>query len=312
MFSILFPGQGSQKIGMASEFYNNLDYVKEYFSQADDILKKNLTDLILKGPKEDLDQTENTQPAIFLVSYSIFKTLEKETEFNIQDAKYFAGHSLGEYSALCCANSITFEQTINLLKHRGVAMQNAVPKGEGGMVAILGVEIDQINEILKNNENKFNCYVANDNSIGQIVVSGKLDSLELLCKILKSKEFKFIKLPVSSPFHCPLMKNATEEMKQRIYNTEFKDPEIDIISNVTANPIKKSDEIKRLLVDQIEKPVRWRESVNNMVKLGVDHFIELGPGKVLSGLVKRINRNVKLNQVSTFDDVKIIKNDRLK
>ena len=309
MFSILFPGQGSQKIGMASEFYNNLYYVKEYFSQADDILKKNLTDLILKGPKEDLDQTENTQPAIFLVSYSIFKTLEKETEFNIQDAKYFAGHSLGEYSALCCANSINFEQTINLLKHRGTAMQNAVPKGEGGMVAVLGAEIDEINEILKNNENKFNCYVANDNSIGQIVVSGKLDSLELFCKILKSKEFKFIRLPVSSPFHCPLMKNATEEMKQRIYNTEFKDPEIDIISNVTANPIKKSDEIKRLLVDQIEKPVRWRESVNNMVKLGVDHFIELGPGKVLSGLVKRINRNVKLNQVSTFDDVKRIKND---
>ena len=312
MFSILFPGQGSQKIGMASEFYNNLDYVKEYFSQADDILKKNLTDLILRGPKEDLDQTENTQPAIFLVSYSIFKTLEKETEFNIQDAKYFAGHSLGEYSALCCANSINFEQTINLLKHRGTAMQNAVPKGEGGMVAVLGAEIDEINEILKNNENKFNCYVANDNSIGQIVVSGKLDSLELFCKILKSKEFKFIRLPVSSPFHCPLMKNATEEMKQRIYNTEFKDPEIDIISNVTANPIKKSDEIKRLLVDQIEKPVRWRESVNNMVKLGVDHFIELGPGKVLSGLVKRINRNVKLNQVSTFEDVKRIKNDRLK
>ena len=157
MFSVLFPGQGSQIVGMAKEFYENFNYVKEYFLNADEILKKNLSKIILDGPKEELDQTENTQPAIFLVSYSIFKVIEKETQFKLKNAKFFAGHSLGEYSALCCADSINFEQTINLLKYRGKAMQNAVPKGEGGMIAILRTEnIDEINKILKENLKIFN------------------------------------------------------------------------------------------------------------------------------------------------------------
>ncbi len=309
MFSVLFPGQGSQIVGMAKDFYNNLNYVKEYFSEADDILKKKLSKIILEGPKEELEKTENTQPSIFLVSYSIFNVIKKETNFNLSTAKYYAGHSLGEYSALCCAEALTFEQTINLLKHRGSAMQNAVPNGGGGMVAILGVDIKEINEIIKINKNEFTCYIANDNSIGQIVVSGKIESLELFCLELKKKNFKYIKLPVSSPFHCPLMNSATNEMKQRIKNTDFKDPKVSIISNVTASPTNKSDEIKKLLVEQIEKPVRWRESVNNMIKLDINHFIEVGPGKVLSGLVKRINRNVKLNQINTFNDIKSLTND---
>ncbi len=263
----------------------------------------------MEGPKEELEKTENTQPSIFLVSYSIFNVIKKETNFNLSTAKYYAGHSLGEYSALCCAEALTFEQTINLLKHRGSAMQNAVPNGGGGMVAILGVDIKEINEIIKINKNEFTCYIANDNSIGQIVVSGKIESLELFCLELKKKNFKYIKLPVSSPFHCPLMNSATNEMKQRIKNTDFKDPKVSIISNVTASPTNKSDEIKKLLVEQIEKPVRWRESVNNMIKLDINHFIEVGPGKVLSGLVKRINRNVKLNQINTFNDIKSLTND---
>ena len=309
MFSVLFPGQGSQIVGMAHDFYNNLDYVKKYFSEADDILKKKLSKIILEGPKEELEKTENTQPAIFLVSYSIFNVIKKETNFNLSKAKYYAGHSLGEYSALCCAESLTFEQTINLLKYRGRAMQNAVPNGEGGMVAILGVDLNEINEILSANKNKFVCYIANDNSIGQIVVSGKMEYLELFCLELKKKNVKYIKLPVSSPFHCPLMNSATSEMHQKIKDTNFKDPRVSIISNVTASPTNNSVEIKKLLVDQIEKPVRWRESVNNMIKLDINHFIEIGPGKVLSGLVKRIDRNVKLNQVNTFNDIKSLTND---
>ena len=309
MFSVLFPGQGSQIVGMANDFYKNFKYVKEYFNEADEILNKNLSKIILEGPKEDLEQTENTQPAIFLVSYSIFKVIKKETNFNLDEAKFYAGHSLGEYSALCCAGSLTFEQTVKLLKYRGSAMQNAVAKGEGGMLAILGVDINDINNILENNKENFICYIANDNSNGQIVVSGKSKSLELLCYELKKKNYKFIKLPVSSPFHCPLMNNATNEMKDKILNTDFKNPKISIISNVTTRPTNNSNEIKKLLIDQIEKPVRWRETVINMIKFNINKFIEIGPGKVLTGLVKRIDRNVKLNQVNTFNDIKSLTND---
>ena len=309
MFSVLFPGQGSQNIGMAKELFENFNYVKEYFLNADNLLNKKLSKIIFDGPKNELDQTENTQPAIFLVSYSFFKVIEKETEFNLKDAKYFAGHSLGEYSALCCAEAITFDQTINLLKHRGVAMQNALPFGDGGMVAILGQTIDEVNKILNENIKKFTCYIANDNSNGQMVLSGKRKDLELMNEILKKKNIKYVNLPVSAPFHCPLMKNATNEMKSLINETEFKDPIVNIISNVTANPLNKSDDIKKFLIEQIENPVRWRESINNMISFGINNFIEMGPGKVLSGLVKRIDRNVKLNHVNNLKDIKNLIND---
>ena len=308
MFSVIFPGQGSQFVGMGKEFYDNFDYVREYFLIADEILKKKLSQIILEGPKEQLDLTQNTQSAIFLVSFSIFKVLEKETNFNIKDAKYYAGHSLGEYSALCCADSINFDQTINLLMSRGKAMQNAVPKGEGGMTAILGAKIDEINEIL-NDKSRFDCFIANDNSVGQIVVSGTLKSLKILENELTKKKIKFVQLQVSAPFHCPLMKKATIEMENKILDTNFKDPSISIISNVTASPQNNSEEIKKLLVHQIEKPVRWRESVLNMIDLGINRFIEIGPGKVLSGLIKRIDRNIKLNQVNNLEDIKNITND---
>ena len=309
MFSVLFPGQGSQNVGMAKEFYENFSYVKKYFSYADEILNKKLSKIILDGSKEELDKTENTQPAIFLTSYSIFKVIENETEFNLKNAKFYAGHSLGEYSALCCSDAITFEETIKLLNFRGKAMQNAVPNNEGGMIAVLGKEIIEIEKIIKENYNDFICYVANDNSNGQLVISGKISSLNLFTEELKKRNIKFVKLQVSAPFHCPLMKKATDEMKSKILNVNIKNPTVEIISNVTALPQNNAKKIKNLLIEQIERPVRWRESVNNMIGNGVNKFLEVGPGKVLSGLIKRIDRNVKLNQVNNLLDLKNITND---
>ena len=188
MFSIIFPGQGSQIVGMAKDFYDNFNYVKNYFFIADEILQKKISKIILEGPQEYLDKTENTQAAIFLVSYSIFKVIQKETNFNTNDAKFFAGHSLGEYSALCCSGAIDFDQTIDLLRHRGKAMQEAVPIGVGGMIAILGKQFEEIKILIQEEFSKLNCYIANDNSVGQIVVSGKISSLEKLGNELEKKK----------------------------------------------------------------------------------------------------------------------------
>ena len=304
MFSVLFPGQGSQSVGMAKVFYDNFEYVKSLYQEADDLLKNQISKLILEGPKDKLDLTENTQPAIFLVSYSIFQVIQKETSFNINSAKYFAGHSLGEYSALSCAEALSFSQTIQLLKKRGQAMQSAVPKGQGGMLAVLGTEIDKINEMLNTNKDKFICYVANDNSIGQVVVSGNNNDLEKFSLELKNKGIKNIKLQVSAPFHCKLMESATKVMNEELSKTEFKSPKVDIISNVTSEPTNDVAIIKELLINQIEKPVRWRETVNYMIDKNINKFIEIGPGKVLSGLVKRINRSAELLQINDLEDLK--------
>ena len=303
MFSVLFPGQGSQSVGMGKNLYEKFDYVKTLFEQADDILQKSISKIILEGPKELIDQTENTQPAIFLVSYSICEVIKKETSFNLNNAKFFAGHSLGEYSALTCSGSLRFDQTIKLLQSRGRFMQSAVPKGQGGMLVVLGCEIEKINEIINFNENKFKCYVANDNSIGQVVVSGNLNDLDKFSEELKINKIKNIKLPVSAPFHCELMRSATKKMREEITKTEFKKPEISIISNVTAQQTNDPKDIKRLLIEQIESPVRWREIVINMINSKIEKFIEIGPGKVLSGLVKRINSNVKLIQINDLEDL---------
>ena len=304
MFSVIFPGQGSQSVAMGKNLYDKYDFVKKLFSRADDILGYSISKIILEGPKETLDNTENTQAAIFLVSYSIFETVKRESKINLQNAKYFAGHSLGEYSALAASNSLTFDNAIMLLKERGKAMQAAVPKGQGGMLAVLGTEINNINEILKNNKNKYECFIANDNSNGQVVLSGNLKDIDLLIEDLNSTSIKNIKLPVSAPFHCKLMRSATEIMKQKIVETNFKDPDNPIISNVTAKETKNSNEIKELLIKQIESPVKWRESVLYMIENGIKKFIEIGPGKVLSGLIKRIDRSVELISINDIDDLK--------
>ena len=183
-------------------------------------------------------------------------------------------------------------------------MQSAVPKGQGGMLAVLGSEIEKINEIINNNKEKFTCYVANDNSIGQVVVSGNINELNKFSEEVKKNKIKNIKLPVSAPFHCELMKSASEKMKEEINKIEFKKPEINIISNVTAQATNDPNDIKRLLIEQIERPVRWREIVINMIDLNVEKFIEIGPGKVLSGLIKRIDSNVELIQVNDLEDLK--------
>jgi len=303
MFSVIFPGQGSQIVGMGKEFYDNFNYVKKYFEEADEILKYKISKIILEGPKEILDQTENTQPAIFIVSYSIFKALQEETEFNVNKASFFAGHSLGEYSALCCAESINFNQTLNLLKYRGKAMQNAVPKGEGGMVAILGVEIDEVNKILQENFENFPCYIANDNSNEQLVLSGGNKDIDKISSYLNSQKIKNIKLSVSAPFHCLLMKKATEIIENELNKIVFKKFNTPLISNVTAEEISDSKLIKNLLIQQIESKVRWRESINFMINRGVKNFIEIGPGRVLSGLIKRIDKKVKINAVNYEEDI---------
>ena len=303
MFSVLFPGQGSQSVGMAKNLYEKFDYVKFIFEQADDILKNSISKIILEGSKEQLDQTENTQPAIFLVSYCIFEVVKKETSFNLYDAKFFAGHSLGEYSALACSKSLTFDQTIKLLQIRGRSMQSAVPKGQGGMLAVLGSDIEIINKIISSNVDKFKCFVANDNSLGQVVVSGNLNDLNKFSDELKRNKIKNIKLPVSAPFHCELMKSATDTMREEISKVEFKKPVTNIISNVTAQQTNDPNVIKNLLIEQIEKPVRWREIVTNMINSKVEKFIEIGPGKILSGLVKRIDSNVKLIQINNVEDL---------
>ncbi|MDC0423800.1 ACP S-malonyltransferase [Candidatus Pelagibacter sp.] len=280
MFSVIFPGQGSQMVGMGKEFYDKFDLVKKLFKEADDTLNFSISKLILEGPKEELDLTVNTQPAIFLISYSIYNVINNEFNIDLSKAKYFAGHSLGEYSALSCAGYLSFFDTLKILRIRGDAMQNSVPKGQGGMVAVLGSTVETIEKILKENETNFNVQIANDNSEGQIVLSGKVEDLDKLINVLKENSIKNIKLPVSAPFHCSLMSKATNIMNDELDKLNFTKGKNKLISNVTAKEIVNTDELKDLLIKQIENRVRWRESVINMIDNDINHFIEIGPGKV--------------------------------
>ena len=214
---------------------------------------------------------------------------------------------MGEYSALSCAGYLNFSETLKILRIRGDAMQNSVPKGEGGMVAVLGSTVEVIEKILEDNKSIFIAQIANDNSEGQIVLSGKTGDLEKLIEILKQNSIKNIKLPVSAPFHCSLMSKATEIMTEELNKISFSDGSNKLISNVTAEPVSNTEDLKSLLIKQIENRVRWRESVLNMINRNVDHFIEIGPGKVLSGLVKRINRNVKIDTINNQEDIENLK-----
>ena len=309
MFSVIFPGQGSQLVGMGKDLHDKYNLIQDLFKEADDTLGFSLSKLILNGPKEKLDLTENTQPAIFLISYSIFKLIKEEFKIDLNKANFFAGHSLGEYSALASAGSLLFSDTLKILKIRGKAMQSSVPKGVGGMVAVLGSEIKIIEKFIAENKSKYECYIANDNSVGQIVLSGRIDDLEKMMGDLKLANIKNIKLPVSAPFHCKLMNKATIVMNEEIAKLNFKEPKNILISNVTGKEISNSNELKNLLVKQIENRVRWRESVLLMIEKGVNQFIEIGPGKVLSGLIKRIDKNVKVSAINTEEDIKLINID---
>ena len=306
MFSVIFPGQGSQLVGMSKELYDKYSLIQNLFQEADDTLGFSLSNLILNGPKEELDLTENTQPAIFLVSYSIFKIIKEEFNIDLNKAAFFAGHSLGEYSALASAGSLSFSDTLKILKIRGKAMQSSVPKGVGGMVAVLGSHIEQIESIIQENKSRYECYIANDNSEGQIVLSGNINDLEKMIIDLKAASIKNIKLPVSAPFHCKLMNKATLVMSEEIAKLKFEEPKNTLVSNVTGKEISNSNELKDLLVKQIENRVRWRESVLLMINKGVNQFIEIGPGKVLSSLIRRINRSVKVSAINTDEDIKLI------
>ena len=303
MFSLIFPGQGSQSVGMAKNLYNKFSFVKDLFKKSDEILGLPISNMILNGPKDDLDLTENTQPAIFLVSYCIYNMIKLKKENLLNNIKLYAGHSLGEYSALAASNSIGFEEALKLLQIRGKSMQSAVPKGQGGMIAVLGTDITNIKEILNNNNKKYECFIANDNSVGQVVVSGKTNDINLFSEDLKKAKIKNIKLQVSAPFHCKLMSPATEIMKNEISKTDFKDSEKNIVTNVTAQEAFKAEEIKRLLISQIESPVRWRETILYMIEKGTKTFIEIGPGKVLSGMIKRIDKNVNIISINENEDL---------
>jgi [acyl-carrier-protein] S-malonyltransferase len=303
MFSIIFPGQGSQSVGMTKEFYEKYSLVKNIFSRASEVLNFDLSKIILSGPISEINLTKNTQPAIFVASYSIFSVMKKEFNIDLNQANYFAGHSLGEYSALTCANSLTFEEAVRLLYARGKFMQEAVPPDKGAMLAILGLKVEEVLEQIDSISTNGTCEIANDNSPGQIVVSGDKDSIQILQNSLKKKSIRGLILPVSAPFHCSLMENAEKKMSQKIAELIFKDPKPSIISNVTAKAENKASKIKELLIKQITSRVNWRKSIEYMINNGVNEFIEIGPGKVLTGLVRRINRDVNVFNINSIDDI---------
>ena len=307
MKTLMFPGQGSQSVGMGADLYKNFELVKKIFNQADEKLNFHLSKIILDGPENELKLTKNTQPAIMTLSYSIYKLIVEEFGIDIKNIKYFCGHSLGEYSALVSIGSLTFEDALYLLHERGKSMQEAVPEGRGAMLAVLGIKLEDIEKLI--NEIKFKgiCEIANDNSDSQVILSGEKKAIDEISDILKKNKKKSIFLPVSAPFHCSLMKSAAEKMKDKILKTNFKKPNKEIISNVTARPVTDTEIIKKLLIDQISSKVRWRESLLYMVENGVNEFIEIGPGKVLSGLAKRISGNINVKSINTIEDIKSLK-----
>ncbi len=308
MKALLFPGQGSQFVGMGKDFFDRFDIVKKIFKDADQKLNYNLSKIILEGPENDLRLTKNTQPAILTISYSIFQLIKEEFNIELKNFKYFAGHSLGEYSALVSSGSLDFLDALYLLHERGKFMQEAVPSGTGSMLAVMGMELEELEKLVKEQNNDLGiCEIANDNSDGQIILSGHKKAIDTINTTLKKIKKRSIFLPVSAPFHCSLMKPAAEKMEEKINNTNFKNPKISLVANVTAEEVSNFEKIKNLLVKQIVSRVRWRESVLYMIEQGVNEFIEIGPGKVLSGLVKRIDDKVSSKSINTIEEIKSFK-----
>ena len=294
MKAIVFPGQGSQFVGMGKDLFDNFPETKIIFEEVDDILNQKLSHLIFNGPEEELMLTENAQPAIMLIGMVIINILKKRN-FKVQDfADIAAGHSLGEYTALAAIEGLTLAETARLLKIRGKAMQESFPKNKGAMAAIIGLNFNEVEEALSEKKYKHVCQIANDNAPGQVVISGEGESVEQVIESLKSKGAKkAVKLPVSAPFHCDLMEPAKEIMRSELKNTEFGDLLIPIIQNVGLEPTLDREALKENLVKQVTETVRWRETINKFVENGVTDVIEIGAGNVLTNLSKRNAPNLQ-------------------
>lgn len=304
--AFMFPGQGSQAVSMGKELAAAFTEAREVFGEVDDALNQNLSKLMFEGPADELVLTENAQPALMAVSMAVVRVLEKQGSVSIRNtARYVAGHSLGEYSALAAAGSFTLSDTARLLKTRGVAMQQAVPVGVGAMAALLGLDIEAALEVAREASSGHEiCAAANDNAPGQVVISGHKAAVERAIEIAKTKGGKrAMLLPVSAPFHCSLMKPAADAMAEALAHVTVKSPCVPVVANVTAATVVDPDEIKRLLVQQVTAPVRWRESVLMMRDAGVDTLVELGAGKVLSGLAKRIADGLQASSLQGPQDI---------
>ena len=306
--AFVFPGQGSQAVGMGQDLAEAFASARLVFEEVDEALKQNLSRLMFEGPDDELTLTENAQPALMAVSMAVVRILREECGVTISDkAAYVAGHSLGEYSALAAAGSLKLEDTARLLKLRGQSMQQAVPVGEGAMAALLGVEMADAMAIAEEASEAGVCACANDNAPGQVVVSGAAEAVQQAVDIAGEKGFKrSIMLPVSAPFHCPLMQPAADAMEEALAATDIAAPSIPLVANVTAERVDSPEDIRRLLVQQVTGMVRWRESVLYMKAQGVDALFELGAGKVLSSLTRRIDREITGRPVQApadFDEI---------
>ncbi len=305
--AFIFPGQGSQAVGMGLTLSHGFAAARLVFEEVDEALKQKLSKLMFEGPESDLTLTENAQPALMAVSIAVLRVLEAEGGWRLADkASYVAGHSLGEYSALAAAGALGLADAARLLKLRGQAMQKAVPVGAGAMAALLGPELEQVQKIARQaaDETKKVCGVANDNSPGQVVVSGAKEAVERAIAIAAEQGVKrSIMLPVSAPFHCALMQPAADAMEEALAKATIRQPLVPVVANVTAQPVSDGATIAKLLVQQVTATVRWRESILAMKELGVTKMYELGAGKVLAGLVKRIDKEIEASSVGTPADV---------
>jgi [acyl-carrier-protein] S-malonyltransferase len=303
--ALVFPGQGSQAVGMGQTLAAAFIEARDVFQEVDEVLGQNLTRLMFEGPAEDLKLTENAQPALMAVSMAVLRILDKQGSFRLPEAaRFVAGHSLGEYSALCAAGSLTLADTTRLLKKRGQAMQQAVPVGIGAMAALIGVDLPQAQAIAAAAAMKEICAAANDNAPGQIVISGHIGAVDRAIALAAEQGFKrSIKLPVSAPFHCSLMQPAADIMQKALEAVQIKPPCVPVIANVIAEAVSDPDEIRELLVKQITGSVRWRESVIYMKQQGVEQLIECGTGTVLAGLTKRIDKEISTLSLQTPEDI---------
>jgi [acyl-carrier-protein] S-malonyltransferase len=305
--AFVFPGQGSQAVGMGRALAEAFPVASHVFEEVDDALKQKLSKLMFEGPESDLTLTENAQPALMAVSQAVLKVLETEGKWTLSaKARFVAGHSLGEYSALAAAGALSIPDAARLLKLRGQVMQKAVPVGIGAMAALLGLDLPQVQEIAAAaaKETGMVCSTANDNSPGQVVVSGHKEAVERAIALAAEKGAKrSVMLPVSAPFHCALMQPAADAMGEALEKATFNVPAVPLIANVTAAPVSDPAQIRKLLSEQITGTVRWRESIETMKKEGVTRIFELGSGKVLAGLVKRIDREIEASAAGTPEDI---------